>query len=296
MKITNSSNLPEALVKAMSNDPYNSGDSDFTVTGLIKPARMVQLEKRHEHEITEDVEDGLYRLYGQLVHSLLERANENDLSEKRYFHTFKVNGKDYRVSAQMDTLTLSTGTLRDYKFTTSWGFKKNKAPKSDWIAQLNVQRELMLLNGEDRVKSLEIIGLLRDWQLRSAKYEVDYPLSPVAIQPIPLWSREQTTAFIKMRIAAHVDASRELPECSPEEIWQKETQWAVIKKGQKRAINGGVQLSLEAAEKVQQNNPGTFIEHRPGERTRCNDYCAVSEFCTAYQRTKNKDKSESESA
>lgn len=296
MKLTNKSNLPAALLKAMANDPYDKGDSDFSVTGLIKPARLSALEERHAHEIEEDVEDGLYRLYGQLVHALLERANEVDLCETRYFYTFNVNGKDYKISAQMDTLTLTSGKLRDFKFTTSWGFNKNREPKADWIAQLNVQRELMLLNGEDRVKSLEIVGLLRDWQIREAKYNPDYPSGPVAIQPIPVWSSAQTQAYIKMRIAAHVDAKVNLPECSPEEIWQKPTQWAVIKKGGKRAINGGVQLSPEAAAKVQEKNPGTFIEHRPGELTRCNDYCPVAQFCTQFARSKTKENKESESA
>jgi hypothetical protein len=245
------------------------------------------LKSATRHEITEDVEDGLYRLYGQITHGIIERANEDDLSEKRYFADFEVGGKIYKVSAQMDTLTLSSGALRDFKFTTIWGFKPGKPPKAEWIAQLNIQKYLMSLNGESRVKSLEIIGLLRDWQIREAKYNQDYPQSPVAIVSIPVWADKQTDAFIKMRIAAHVDAKTALPDCSPEEIWQKETQYAVIKKGGKRAINGGVQLTMEAAQAVSAKNPGTEIVVRPGELTRCNDYCPVAQFCTQYQRSKN---------
>lgn len=278
--ITNRSNLPAALVNAMKNDPYDKGDSDFTATSLIKPARIVKLEKLHAHEISEDAEDGLYRLYGQVAHGILERANDIDLAEKRFFSTFNVNGKDYKVSAQLDTLSLTDGMLSDFKFTTSWGFKTNVPPKPEWVAQLNIQLELLRRNGLD-AKSLQIIGLLRDWQINQAKADVFYPQAPVATQPIVIWSREQTISFIKMRIAAHVD--KELAQCDEGERWTKPHTWAVIKRGGKRAINGGVQLSEELAQEVCEQNPGTFVQFRHGENTRCESYCKVSEFCTQFQ-------------
>lgn len=283
MAITNKSNLPEALIKAMQNDPYNSGDSDFTATGLLKPPRIVQLEKRHGHEIEEDAEDGLYRLYGQVAHGILERANMADLAEKRFFSVFTVGGRDYKISAQMDTLSVADGILRDFKFTTSWGFKSDKPPKPEFVAQLNIQLELMRRNGLD-AKELQIIGLLRDWQIRDAKADPSYPQSQVAIMPIPMWSREQTTSFIEMRVAAHVDAASGLPECTPDERWAKPDQWAVVKRGQKRAINGGVQLSQELAESICAKNAGTVVTYRPGESTRCASYCRVKDFCAQYKR------------
>ncbi len=294
-KLTNVKGLPEALVRAMQNDPYNSGDSDFTATGLLKPARVVELEKRHAHEITEDAEDGIYRLYGQVAHGILERANMADLAEKRFFSTFTVGGVDYKVSAQMDTLSVVDGTLSDFKFTTAWGFKKDSPPKAEWIAQLNIQLELMRRNGLDASK-LQIIGLLRDWQMSQAKNDPNYPQSTIATHDIPLWSRAQTDAFIKMRIAAHIDARKALPECTPEERWAKPDTWAVIKKGQKRAINGGVQVLASVAMEVSRQNPGTIVQHRPGESVRCASYCAAAQFCTQFARKNNKDESESETA
>lgn len=287
-KLTNNSNLPEALVRAMTNDPYDKGDSDFTATSLLKPARVVALEKRHAHEMSEDAEDGLYRLYGQVAHGILERANMADLAEKRFYSNFEVNGKNYKVSAQMDTLSIVESTLSDFKFTTAWGFKKDQAPKADWVAQLNIQLELMRYNGLD-AKKLQIIGLLRDFQLSQAKNDPNYPQSPVATHAIPMWSRETTMAFIKMRIAAHVDAKTTLPECTKEETWAKPDTWAVIKNGGKRAINGGVCLSLEGAEAVKTNNPGTFIQVRPGESVRCASYCSAAPFCTQFAREQNKE-------
>lgn len=288
MKFTNNTNLPKALIKAMQNDPYDKGDSDFTATGLIKPSRIVALEKKHHHEIEQDAEDGLYRLYGQLVHGLLERANETDLAEKRFFT--EISGA--KVSAQLDTLAIEDGILTDYKFTTAWSFKADKPAKPEWIAQLNIQLELIRRNGLD-AKALRIVGLLRDWSPADAKRDANYPQAPVAILTIPMWSREQTVAYVEMRIASHREAEKKLPECSSEERWAKQDSWAVIKIGNKSAMRGGVHFSLEGAKEFQSKNHGTFIEHRPGESVRCANYCSVSKFCSQYQKSL---KQESESA
>lgn len=296
MSITNVKGLPAALVRAIENDPYDSGDSDFTATSLIKPARLATLEERHEHELSEDVEDGLYRLYGQVAHGVLERANADDLAEARYFITVEVGGVKYRVSAQFDTLAIEDMILSDYKFTTSYGFKTSSPPKPEWVAQLNIQLECLRQNRDklppavaeklDTLR-LRIVGLLRDWQKRQAREGGDYPKAPVATVDIPVWQSNQTLAFIKMRIAAHLDAKRELPECSPEERWARPDTWAVVKKGGKRAINGGVQVKEETAHAVAAKNPGTVVQYRPGESVRCGEYCSVESFCTQFQRSKN---------
>lgn len=295
MKLTNRTGLPDALVRAITNDSYDKGDSDYTATSLIKPARLTALEKRHEHEITEDVVDNLWRLYGQVAHGILERANAIDLAEKRLFSTFTVGGREYKVSAQLDTLSLADGMLSDFKFTTSFGFKEDKGPKPEYVAQLNIQLELLRRNGLD-AKSLQIIGLLRDWQINQAKASPDYPQAPIAVVDIPMWSREQTVSYIEMRIAEHEAAKVELPECSSEERWARPDTWAVIKRGGKRAINGGVQFSQELAQEISSKNPGTDVHFRPGESVRCESYCSVAQYCSIYQRTKNANANESESA
>ena len=51
MKITNELGLPEALVAAVRNDPYDAGTCDISVTKLISPPRMVALEAEHGKEI-----------------------------------------------------------------------------------------------------------------------------------------------------------------------------------------------------------------------------------------------------
>ena len=74
MKITNNHNLPQSVVSAVSNDPYDRGGSDYTCTELISPVRQVMLRHRHGDEITEDASDRVWSLLGQAVHHILERA------------------------------------------------------------------------------------------------------------------------------------------------------------------------------------------------------------------------------
>lgn len=286
------SKLPAALIRAINADPYDKGGADFSVTELLQPPRIRVLKARHAHEIVEDPADRLYSLYGQLVHALLERANMADLSEKRFF--IDVDGVS--VSGQIDTLSLADGLLSDYKFTTSWGFKTDNPPKPEWVAQLNMQAELLRQNGHEP-RALQIVGLLRDWQIREAKYNQGYPQAPVVTLDIPMWTRDMVMSFIRMRISEHKLAEKSLPECSGEERWAKPDQWAVMKG--KRAINGGVQFTEAAAKEVLAKNPGLSIQYRPGESVRCGSYCPVSEFCTQYHKTLNENanaKSEEESA
>ena len=96
--LTNKLNLPLAVVKAVTNDPYTRGDSDISVTQLISPPYQRRL--RQTVEPVEDVAERLFSLYGQLAHGLLERAGLKVGSnvETRLFT--EVSG--WKVSGQYD--------------------------------------------------------------------------------------------------------------------------------------------------------------------------------------------------
>lgn len=218
MKLTNKYNLPQAIVDAIANDPYSKQGANFSVTELIKPPRIRALEIKHDHEIVVDVSDMLWSLYGQVAHGILERANRADLAEKRFFANVEVEGRSYSLSGQLDTLSLVNGILSDYKFTTAWGFMANREPKDEWIAQLNIQNYLLHKNVL-KANKLQIVGLLRDWQIRSANEKKDYPQVQVAIQSIHMWTLEKTEEYIKARIKLHIEALTVLPECDKDDHW-----------------------------------------------------------------------------
>lgn len=274
-------------MKAVENDTYSKGESDYSVTELLKPPRVTALTAMHKEKLVDDVEDRLWSLYGQIVHTILERANQADLVEKRFFAEFNGPSGPRIVSAQVDTLALVRGILSDWKFTTSWGFKLGQPVKPEWVAQLNMQLEILRRNGLDAV-ALQIIGLLRDWSKLEAQRTEDYPKKGVIVVPIEIWPRERTVAFIEERIALHERAKQvtndeDLPLCTPDERWAKQDSWAVMKGT--RAIRFGVCFTEKAAEETHRKNPGTRIEFRPGFSTRCSAYCSVSEFCSQYQKT-----------
>lgn len=276
MNLSNLKGFPQALYDAIKNDPYDKGLADFSITELLKPPRQRVLQLNHAHEIEEDVEDKLYALYGQVAHLILERANRVDLSEKRFF--MDVGG--YKISGQIDTLCLEDGTLSDFKFTTSWGFLANQDPKPEWVAQLNMQLELLRSNGLD-AKRLQIIGLLRDHQKSKAKEDPNYPSTPIAKHEVEIWSRNKTTTFMRQRIRAHTDAFTKLPLCTPDERWAKGESWAIIKPGQKRAVK--VFYERPAAFNYAEAN-GLTVQSRPSDiGKRCESYCSASKFCQQYQ-------------
>lgn len=275
MKLTNKLNLPEAIVAAIANDPYSKGDCHFSVTELLQPPRARALKIKHAHELQEDVSDRLWALYGQVAHTILERANLLDLSEKRFFA--EING--VKISGQIDTLAIKDGVLSDYKFTTSWGFKTDSPPKPEWISQLNMQAHILRLN--DIVASkLQIVGLLRDWQIREAQNNPGYPQAPIAVIDIPMWSAEQTEAFINERVSVMRAAEVSLPLCTASERWAKNDTYAVMKKGVKRAHS--LQYSIDTAEKMAKD-VGGYVQFRAGESTRCKSYCNCNIFCGQYQ-------------
>lgn len=281
MKITNRLNLPDALVRAITNDSYSAGHSDYTATGLLKPPQMAYLQAKHADEIEEDASDRIWSLIGQSVHTILERAGGEELKEKRVYAKFGL----FVVSAQIDNLCLEHGNLADYKVTTSWKFRNNKPPDADYIAQLNIQCELLRQTGYT-VNSLKIVGLLRDWSKLEARRSEDYPQSQVIVQNIPMWTREQAQNYIYMRIAAHERAKKEPVECSPGEMWERDKKYAVHKANQKRAMRLFDSLAI-ATEYANGQDFACDIVQRPGERIRCNAYCSVSKWCEQYQKYLN---------
>lgn len=288
MKITNKFSLPSAFVNAVKNDGYTKGEkSDFSCTELLQPPRLRALKKKHWNEIEEDASDRVWSLLGQAVHTILERANSSDLAEKRFYATFD----GFVVSAQIDTLCLQSGILSDYKVQSVYKFKTNQSPDPSWIAQLNIQLEILRQNGIE-ANELKIVGILRDFSQGKAMREEDFPNQPVVVVPIEIWPREKTVAFIKERIELMRAAEVELPLCTEEERWATPAKWAIMKKGAKRALR---LLETESeAIKYSQTIAGGFVEHRPGKANRCAMYCPVKDFCSQYLEEINKTKEEVE--
>ena len=289
MKLTNKSNLPNVIKRAVVNDPYDSSGSDISTTRLITPPRIRVLEARHWDEIEEDISDKIFALLGSSVHHVIERAvTDEDIAELRLFH--EVNG--WTLSGQFDLLT-SKGELIDFKVTSAWAaLDALKNGKSEWEQQLNVLDYLSrhtdhslknYLGKTLKVKSLSIMAILRDWSKMKTMTSKDYPKKQVVMIPVRQWSEEEQDNFVLARIKAHQEAEvGELPVCSAKERWRKDDKYAIMKDGRKTALR-----LLDTKDQVKQylkdnklvEGKGCTVVLRAGEDIRCQSYCRVNSFC-----------------
>jgi hypothetical protein len=274
VKITNHQNLPEPLVNAITWSDRDREGCDFTITELLRPPRIAQLERQHWDDITEDASDRLWALMGSAGHEVLRRSAPDGIVEERAI--VEVGG--FKVGGQLDYVKGSEN-LWDYKLTSVWVAKDGA--KQEWVEQLNCYRFLAHAYGVE-IKSLKIVCIYRDWSKREATRDTSYPQTQVQVFDLPIWSLEDTEAFIKTRIAMHEAAKIALPECTSEEMWEKPAKWAVKKKGNVRALK---LHDSEAAAKahVAAVGNGLEVEFRPGERPRCESYCRVMPFCDQYK-------------
>lgn len=269
MRYTNVHNYPAPFVRAVTADTYDKGEADYTVTELNAAPRQSILIKRHDTELIEDVSERLWVLGGTVAHEILARSGqeERELFEKRLYTT--VGGR--KIGGRPDSLCLVSGLLTDYKWTSAWTYVFGR---SEWIAQTNMYAFLARENGF-KVNALEIFGMFRDWSESRAMQSRDYPPTNCARIPIEIWLHEKTREFIKERVALHDAAKTKLDDmlapCSPEERWQKETTYAVMKPGRKSALS--VHDTMESAKTAQTG--GTAIVTRLGASRRCASYCPV---------------------
>lgn len=277
--------LPQPLVAAVLNDPYEDGGADISVTRLIAPPRQVALAVQHRGTITEDPADRIWSLIGQSVHTILERANVDGISEKRLATTCR----GWKVSGSFDHLALEPDlTLSDYKVTSVWSVKESLkgAPKPEWEQQLNLLAYLARVAGYD-VQRLQIVAIMRDWRKNERlRYGAEYPERQVAVLPIRAWSAAERREFLDERVAIHQAARKTLPECTPTERWERSPQWAAMKAGRKSAVKLFTDRALaeafvESAFEVKRER--LTLEHRPGENVRCASYCPVAGVCTQWQ-------------
>ena len=282
MILTNKYKLPAPLVSVIKNDPYDAGISDISTTSLISPPRIVQLRKRHDHEITEDVADNIYRLIGSNTHHILELINDADcIKERRFYGGYS----GWVVGGQIDLYEIKPAILSDYKVTSVWSVINGIKP--EYEAQLNINTALMRGEGFDPQK-LQIVNFLRDWSKHKA-HETGYPSCQVYVQDVPMWDRAKVTEFINERVKMHKwnkdIYDEDLPVCTPEERWERPTKYAVQKKGRKSALR--LLDSQEDAEKYIDDHglavPTHYIEVREGESVRCESYCNVNKFCNFYK-------------
>lgn len=289
MKFTNNHNLPECWVRALTYDGYSRGEADISVTDLLKSPRQLWLKRRHEDEAETDVSSMAWSLLGSAAHYVADLASTEEMvTEERLFYKHG----DITIGGMPDNILPST-SIDDFKITSVW--KVIFGEWKDWEFQLNAYRALWYANHEDMINTLRINVLLRDWSAREAQrqndkgFDSDYPQAPVL--SIEMAPQGHPNEFLQ-KMCERADflmsfkdvPDDELPFCNDEERWYRGGSYKVYKRGQKRAMPGGVHEEFrdakEFADRTKEVKPDLKLEvkHIPGQSNACN-YCLGAAFC-----------------
>lgn len=293
MNYTNELNLPEPLVDAVkSNHTYK--EHRYSVTEVLGGTCEAVLKRRHDREITEDVSQRIWALFGTAVHKVLEQGKASDyqLQEQWFSVDVPVDADTYHLSGIFDLYDEETRTVTDWKTTSCWTVIFGDFDK--WRKQTLIYCWMLRRLGFEASHG-QIVAILRDHSMRKARTDKDYPKHPVFVTG---WDfndsdfieieREVTNWFCDVAFQERL-SDDDLEPCSPEQRWHKDDKWAVKKKGVKRAVRvySSKQDAYQRAAGENRETKGEpfYVEERRGEDTKCESYCSVAEFCPYYRAT-----------
>lgn len=287
MKITNVYNLPQPLVDAVTSD-YQPTPRRYSVTTLLKGTCEIVLSRRHGDEVTRDVSEMIWALFGSACHKVLEQSQEkaDELKETKLEYTFDDIG--LTVSGIQDLYSESEQKVVDYKTASV-----NKVIFDDWS---DYRRQLLcyawILNKIGLpCKSGEIVAFLKDWSTMKTKANKDYPKLPVYVKHFEFSEDELNNSgvWIKQKLVKVQETLENVPDsqllpCLPEERWERPTTYAVMKKGRKTALRVFNDLTDAMKEKRKYDcDANVYIETRKGQSVKCENYCDYSKWCPFYQ-------------
>ena len=280
--LTNKLNLPEPFARAAS-DQREIIEGQYSVTEILKGTREIILSRRHADEITEDVCDRIWLIFGTAVHKILEQAQETDTQIKEGRIETDVIG--FKLTGIFDLYDDSTGTVTDYKTASVW--KVIYDEWDDYRMQLLAYCWILRRIGFDARRG-RIVALLKDHSKTKAAREAGYPPYPVHtvdfdftdddFDAFGMWVYDKISEIRRYESMPDED----LPLCTKDERWHKGEKWAVMKQGRKKAVklyDDRTDADIHALE------IGGYVEHRAGKDGKCDGYCRCREFCSHYRAT-----------
>jgi hypothetical protein len=296
--------LPKVLLDALQDRTYQeelaayfkSLDEDtqklfkISTTTLAKPPRQRILYERHSHRVWVDPITNLRKLYGGLIHLLLEKyGGDGNFVEKRIGLNMEVGDTLVHFHGKPDWYGPNERKETDYKVTSVWSYICGD--HAEHTAQLNANAYLLRKVLGYKVESLQNLYLFTDWRKGDARRHKDYPPEPVAVVESPVWSDEKCLKYINSRIFVHLrNNSRDddaLEHCSREERWQPEPLYQVVKlwpDGSPQKVSKFRDRDKAKCEEWIKENKGEYIiREKPGMPKKCMDWCEISKFCGQYK-------------
>jgi hypothetical protein len=249
----------------------------------------VALNKKFDDMIEQDASEMVWSIFGSAIHNILEHGKDDNHIVEQRIHA-ELDGWNISGAVDLQILNPKGVSIKDYKTTSVWAVMNEKI---EWEYQLNIYAWLVEHVKKVPVTDLGIVAILRDWKAREVGTKEGYPEAPIKEVPINLWTMEERKQFIKDRISLHsncdfaMETESDLPDCTPQEMWEKPAVYAVMKEGNVRAkyVMPTQHEADLALTELQADKPKEkfYIQVRPGERTRCEGYCPVSTWCNQYQ-------------
>jgi len=278
---------------------YSNLGAHYSVTELLRSPRTVQLQHRYREEIAalpfdhDKILKNKASFKGTAIHNHFEKClyqfmNQN--RQKGYIIERRIWDRicDRKISGKFDCFL--NGAMYDFKTCSIW--KAIFPDHTEWEQQLNLYAYLMHTCGVE-VTILFILAWYMDWDKEKLWKDPAYPRDDIDLIHIEnLWTPKTQQEFLHDRIEAQKKneplSDEDLDPCTPEEMWSKPDVFAVMRPGQKRAVCAKDMFSQAKAEgwiaNSKQKDKDTFyIQHRPGGRTKCEEYCHVAPWCNIHQ-------------
>lgn len=286
MKITNRNNLPKAFYDMINDNIYQPTEKSYSVTTLLSPIQLNVLHRRHFDKIEEDISDMTNLIFGSALHNEIKRHDKTEYSEHYLNYEIK-NG--YRLSGQIDLYDEQNFELVDYKTCSSW--KIINQDFDDWHKQGAMYSWLLLKHGKI-VDKIRFIAFIKDWSSSKAKYDKNYPSQPIFVYESKMNNYElnKIEEFIYQKFDEIIENEKkndnELTPCSDKETWFTGNKFAVMKKGNTKALKLFDTYDEASTYVSEKNTNGLYIDKRIGQHRRCEDFCPVKNFCSQYKNTK----------
>lgn len=214
--------------------------------------------------------------------------------EQRGYRKITVDGKTYTIGGKFDAVT--DGIVNDTKSTSAYGWMAADRPE-EYQRQGSIYRWIDADGHSDIECSPEskyrpritedfirINYVFTDWQKMQAKTNPGYPQQRVAQKEYVLSPIEDTEAWIihKIRLIERFrnKPEKEIPECTPEELWQSEPSFKYYKDPTNTAGRSTRNFDDYAeAMRFQAEKGCGVIKTIPSEPKRCG-YCPAFDGCS----------------
>ena len=311
-RYSNQFNIPLPLAVFLATDDYDFEPNVISATSLMKSTRQLVLSKRVKpSESMIDIAGLVSSRMGSAIHAAIEKAwlnpkqalkalgmpakladnviinpskpmlelNPNAIPVYMEQRAYKQVGK-YKVSGKFDFV--AEGRVQDFKSTSVWGYL-NQTNATKYSLQGSLYRWLNpdIIHKDDMVVNY----IFTDWSAADAKQKPEYPQARVLTQRIPLISVEETQAYVEAKlkqIEKYKDAKEsDIPYCTDEDLWRKETVWKYYKHKDKTdgRSTKNFDNSADAYARLADDGYTGIVVEVKGQVVACR-YCNAFSVCT----------------